>query len=706
MAKTDSRQVIDLSGKWEYTCDFGEAPGDPSKARWHEVAVPSNWHLAGLPDHHGTVWYRHNFSLPEIDKDQRSHLRFHGLDYFADVWLNDTYVGHHEGYFQTFTFGITDIVRRENTLLVKVNSPKEGPEAWPKHKRLIKGILNMHDCRPGGWNPERGQDGNTGGIWNKVDVWISNETHIDEIRVTSVVLSTTAARLQVKADIFSQYTREVQGVLRISHVENSSRIVVVEEKRRIRLNPGSNTQTFIQTIESPQLWWTWDRGPQNFYVVELELLDNGLILDELEERCGIRDFQIDPDGIWYLNGQRIFPRGTNLLPAQWLSEYTPERIARDVRLLVEANVNAVRLHAHVNRKELYDALDEAGIMVWQDFPLQWSYADDDQFAENAATQIQEMVRGLYNHPSIVIWACHNEPAENRWTLDPILANAVKQIDASRVVWEASATGEHPYPGWYYGSYLEFRETPARPLVTEFGAQALPSVKLLREMFSADKLFPPDGAEWAYRNFQSHETFNVAGVKMGGNIETFVENSQAYQSRLLQFAIENYRRKKYQGVTGLFQFMFVDCWPSITWSVVDYDRVPKQGYHALKRAYQPVLGSLQIRQDLVSMGQDVNIGLTIINDLMEHLSSVSWTLRVLDPTGQLLEHWHGMTNVPPDSTVVLGDPEAPLHTWKVPVEAVAGIYSIEIELLSATKEMLSTNATTFTVFSDRSWPPVY
>ena len=702
MAEAGARRFIDLGGTWKYSYEFEEVPGETSKQLWNDIEIPCNWHLAGLPNYDGRVWFHRTFSMPDPVGDGSVHLRFQGVDYFTEVWLNGEYLGYHEGYFQTFIFDVTDFVQEENTLLVKVTSPREDPETWPHHKRLIKGILNMSDCRPGAWNPEHGQDGNTGGIWNKVDLWIGDATNVEELQVTPVLISRQTARLQVNAVVVSPRTESLQGILRISHLDESGLSLVVDEERLLRLMPGRNPIIFIETIEQPQLWWTWDRGPQNFYIVELELKRDGRVLDRLEERCGIREFKIDTDGCWLLNRQRIFPRGTNFIPALWLSEYTPERISQDIQLLKEANVNAVRIHAHVSRSELYDALDEAGIMVWQDFPLQWVYGDDDEFADNAITQIQDMVRLLYNHPSIVIWACHNEPRQNLRTLDPMLASAVRQMDASRVVREASTAEEHTYPGWYYGSYLEFRETPARPLVTEFGAQALPSLELLREMFREDKLFPPDWGDWGFHCFAYHEMFRVAKVDMGPDIETFVKNSQEYQARLLQFAIESYRRIKYHDVTGLFQFMFVDFWPSITWSVVDYHRVPKEGYYTLQRAYQPLLGSVDIREDVVSQGQWVNIGLSIVNDLMEYMSSLTWILRVLGPDGDVREQWSGITNIEPDSVITLGDPIRPHREWKVPEDAKEGVYTVDVELRSYQGVLLSTNSTTFHVFSSHGW----
>jgi beta-mannosidase len=101
-------------------------------------------------------------------------------------------------------------------------------------------------------------------------------------------------------------------------------------------------------------------------------------------------------------------------------------------------------------------------------------------------------------------------------------------------------------------------------------------------------WPPDWQKLAYHDFQYEQTFHVAKVKMGSGWPEFVKNSQQYQADLLKFAIEHYRRAKYKKIGSFFQFRFVDCWPSVTWSVLSYARKPKLGYFALQRAYQPVL----------------------------------------------------------------------------------------------------------------------
>ncbi len=141
------REVLDLSGTWLYSLE-------DDKTRRREMQVPSNWHLAGLSNYHGTVWFRRHFSFSGSLGDRRAHLCFLGVDYYARVWLNGSYLGNHEGYFQPFEFDVSQVLQAENDLLVEVNSPKEEPQVWLEGKRLIKGIFNMSDCRPGAWDPD------------------------------------------------------------------------------------------------------------------------------------------------------------------------------------------------------------------------------------------------------------------------------------------------------------------------------------------------------------------------------------------------------------------------------------------------------------------------------------------------------------------------------------------------------------------------
>lgn len=632
---------ISLNGKWRYS--FESVPSKDSD--WREMLLPSNWYLRGV-DFSGNIYFQKSFRLEEVPTDKEFWLRFKGVDYFADVYLNGVFVGHHEGYFQPFMFNVTKIIREENSLLVKVGSPKEEKPVWPCYKRLIKGVLSHHDCRPGSWDPEHGQDYNTGGIWNDVDLLITSKVRISRVKISPKIESEKLARIIVEVELENlDYPKEVMVEIEVEPV-NSSSEGKTSKFKHVFLSRGKNQLFFVLSMKRPQLWWTWDHGEQNLYYLLVSVRDGKNVLDSLTERFGVREVRIDSGWNWYLNGLKIFIRGTNIIPTQWLSEYTPEKIREDMRLLKEANVNTVRVHAHVNREEFYSACDENGIMVWQDFALQWWYSRCDDFAEKAVEQIKDMIRTFYNHPSIVVWCCHNEPDLHQLrNLDTLLMVAASEEDATRYVDIASTTEFHIYPGWYEEDYKKYSMLLAQPFCTEFGAQALPNVDTLKKMMPEEDLWPPNWERWAFHDFQHMQTFNMAKIELGNSLEEFVENSQSYQYKLLKYAIETYRRAKYNPMIGIFQFMFVDCWPSITWSVLDYYRQPKKGYYALKIGYQPVLVSIEVN-DVVKPSDKGNIW--IINDLHRSYSNVQLIYWLEDENRRRFNEKQATLNIEPDS----------------------------------------------------------
>ena len=113
-----------------------------------------------------------------------------------------------------------------------------------------------------------------------------------------------------------------------------------------------------------------------------------------------------------VNGERLFLKGSNHGPTRMaLAEATPAELARDVELAGDAGLDLLRIHAHITRPELYDAADRAGLLLWQDFPLQWGYARG--IRKQAVRQAEAAVDLLGHHPSIAVWCGHNEPMADR-----------------------------------------------------------------------------------------------------------------------------------------------------------------------------------------------------------------------------------------------------------------------------------------------------
>ncbi len=611
------KQIL-LNGNWFYKTD---KDGKLSYTSVHEMflsgkikdtmSIPNNWQLAGLNNFNGSIWFIKEFSVNGSQFTNKLNVvEFKGIDYFSNVWLNGKFLGRHEGYFQSFNYDVSQFLKEDNLLILKVTSPFEEPgTVWPLKKKLIKGIFNHHDCRPGGWDYKRGQDQNTGGIWNDVLLKITDHIFIENIKVSSKInFDKNSALIRIDCSYKSKLTKPLKDKIEIGLTSPSKKkqIKVFD----IQLRPKKNHFTLTMEIKNPELWWSWDLGSPNLY----DLSISGNIFGEYQTKFGIREVKLDDKQIFYLNGKRLFLRGTNVIPTQFLSDLSPEKIFKQVSLMREANLNIVRMHAHVNRKEYYDECDRQGILVWQDFPLQWTYDDSNEFAENAVEQIKVMVNQNYNHPSIAFWCCHNEPGKQIETLDQQLKKAVSSQDKTRIIRLASNYEEHAYDGWYWGDKEHYAATPMGPLVTEFGTQALPQLSSLKKFLSQKDLEKPNWDKWKYHNFQYEQTFQIAGVEKGKSIQEFITNSQEYQADLIRTAIDFYRCKRFDGINGVFQFMLIDCWPSITWSVVDYYFRNKKGFFALQKVMQPLYASVRVRQKKYFAGKNLLIDLWIINDL--------------------------------------------------------------------------------------------
>lgn len=695
---------LPLNGKWKVWFadeqhELGVQPELPAlnvKAG-QPIAVPANWYKEGH-DHAGAAFYQRSFVVPSRAQGKLARLHFAGVDYEAWVWVNGAPVGSHTGYFAPFSFDVTDHLfpGETNEVTVMVNSPLEKERDWSLRKRLIKGVLSHHDTRPGGaWSP-RGQEKNTGGIWAGVKLRFTSGAAIRFAQIIPSIEKDGTTRARVK--------------LTVAYAGHAPRALVVHallkpanfKGRRIRSRhklEDFEDQTFAFDLNphKGRLWWPAGLGKPNLYSLTLKLRSGARTLDIYKTTFGYRTVRRDEDtGFWFFNGKRLFLKGTNYIPTQWMSEMSRADFRRDVRLMRKAHINAVRVHAHITAPDFYTEADAAGLLVWQDFPLQWGYSDDAAFANEALRQSGEMVRSLFNHPSIFAWSMQNEPPwdadwmkylykdydpdQNR-TLAGNLAANVSALDKTRYVHAFSATSEHPWFGWYSGHYTDYAKPAGRDLITEFGAQALPRLSSLKKIFGSGKRLWPDTKSdwdrWAYHNFQHKETFKNAKVEQGKNIHEFIRNTQEYQARLTKFAAEAYRRQKYQPVAAIFQFMFVEDWPSMNWGVVDYWRKTKSGYHALAKAYQPVLPTAEMATDQFDAGKKISLPLWVVNDRRFDLPSLK-IAGTLKRNGKIISRRKFSGSVPADASKSLG-------TWEMK-EPEAGRYQLHLAVRWRSKQI--------------------
>jgi len=678
---------------------------------WQPTTVPGNWYLDGI-DGSEIVWYRCTFTVPPTAVGTTSRLRFGAVDYAATVSVDATVVGGHVGGFAPFWFDL-DLAPGAHELVMEVSCPTdEFATVWPHSKTTLRGVFGHHDARPGGWT-KRGQERSSGGPWGEVTI----ETHrVAAIDAVGVATELHGADARFASTVQVQLFGDAPVWATVRHTLSDGDDAAYELWTSTWLEPGSNRVELGALLATPRLWWTWDHGEPFRYrldtVVEvdgdgdIDINGDGDTIASDSRMVGLRSIDVDAGWTWRLNGRPVFVRGINYIGEQWLSAMTPERAATDVSLAVDAHLNAIRVHAHVTTPSFYDACDQAGVLVWQDLPMQWGYADSADTYRVARTMVHELVDLHGWRPSVAFWAAHNEaPWNEPWMadetgefrpdqnqrLDHELAALFRRVDPSRPALANSGSGDgHTYPGWYFGEWTDVSELPGGAMITEYGAQAVPDLATLRT-------FLPDDAtirDWEFHGFQHHEIHTKVGVNVLANtVEEIIERTQHYQARLLQYATEVYRRNKRTRVQGIMPFMLVDPWPCVSWSVLDHLRTPKAGYHALARAMQPVLPSIEADGDEFRSNEPPVFGIWWINDLARSFRGATLTWRLLDDADVELDADACTVDLTPDGARRVAR-AGPFHV-------APGRYAIETELVDRDDALLGTNRWEFAMLADSS-----
>jgi beta-mannosidase len=626
---------VDLSGAWRVHASDGELARrftDPgiSDADWPKVPVPGHWRSAEpFRDCDGPMLYRRTFAGAPLAPGDRRFLTFDGIFYDGDIWLDGGYVGATAGYFFPHTFEVTQQARAVpdggHLLAVEVASP---PQRDRTKKRTITGVFSQWDNLDPEWNP--------GGIWRPVRLRDTGPVRIKWLRVLCREASEGRGRLLLDVTLDSGVSPEPVplGARLFATVTGPDGRLLTESTQDVMLAAGDNTLTMTVDVDRPPRWWPWRMGAQPQCDVEVRVEVAGEPSDDRRLRTAFRELRWKR---WELtvNGERMFPMGSNHGPTRMaLAEATTQELIHDVHLAVEANLDLLRLHAHVTRLELYDAADAAGLLLWQDLPLQWGYARG--IRKEAVRQAREMVDLLGHHPSIALWCAHNEPLAidlqpgdairardvaktaasmflptwNKDVLDRSIARALHKADPTRAVdphsgvlpgLSSGGTDTHFYFGWYHGRMDglagALRAVPrlAR-FVTEFGAQAVPDSAAFMHPerwpdLDWDDLFEHHALQKRY--FDEH-----VPPALFDSFAAWRDATQHYQAALIQLQVEDLRRLKHDPTGGFCHFCFADGQPAVTWSVLDHARKPKSGFFALRDACRSVLPMLEPREGLV------------------------------------------------------------------------------------------------------------
>lgn len=711
-ASRSNLTAMNVSGRWRASEADDElrrsAVGmDFDDSAWTAVDVPGHWRShPQFAESDGPMLYRTKFEHPRPRGGERVWVVFDGIFYQADVWLDGAYLGDPEGYFFAHSFDITALARLEeaHSLAVELNC---APQRDLRNKRLITGAFQHCDAIDPSWNP--------GGIWQPVRLETTGPVRIEKLRVLCRDANADRADLQIVAQLDSDASQTVR--IRTTVGDYTDR------EREQPLARGTNEVSWTLGVNNPTLWWPWSLGDAALTDVTVEVSVGHAVSHTVKRRVGFRQVSLN-DWTFSVNGERLFVKGVNYSPTTRApADVDAALIRQDLEIAKDTGFDLVRVHSHIASPALYDAADELGLMIWQDFPLHRGYSR--HIGDQATRQVAEAVDLLAHHPSIVAWCGHDEPFKtsvrsgeqpvpehfeaksalnqqlpswNRTLLDRRIKRAFEQADETRPVIthsgvlphlpQLNGTDTHLFLGWHTNSDRDLPGLAANMprlvrFVGAFGAQSVPD--------SADFI---DASRWPLLDWEAlHEHFGLEPVAMQHHVpiehfDTFDEwrlATQAYQASVLRFHIETLRRLKYSPAGGFCVTRLTDPQPAISFGLLDHQRVPKLALNAVAEACRQLIVVADRMPDDVQPGMAMALDIHVVNDLRVALTDAAVDVVLRWQGGS--HDWHYAGDVEPDSVSLVG-------TVRFVVPAVYG--PLELDLSLTGTDSAATNRYTTTV----------
>ena len=385
-----TRSIVDLSGKWSCSTDDG--------VTWREVLLPS------ASDFEGKVIFTRKFDLPTALLTLHS-FKFvaYGINYQAEVFLNEVFVGKHEGGYTSFAFLVPENTLQlgnENVIRIVVDNTLNSKSTLPLRQQI------------GGWK-------NYGGIFRDVFLVATPLVWIDDLAAVTESIDPKMVKLSVQAVISGRdFSKLSLGdhpgtVLLNFSVEASDKTtgLVTGKSLPVSFSPEGNRDVTVQTTVTIPAAKMWSPDQPNLYTLHAVIAagegKNSVVLDEYSIHTGIRTIGKEKQNI-FLNGAAITLRGVTWgedSPDHG-SALTYEQMEKDIALIKNLGANAVQFAFHPPHPYLLDLCDQYGLLAFEEIPLYETPSDifsTENYRALAENYTKEMIRRDRNHPSLVAW---------------------------------------------------------------------------------------------------------------------------------------------------------------------------------------------------------------------------------------------------------------------------------------------------------------
>lgn len=391
---------------------------DYDDRNWAEVTVPHDWAIQlpflegedpiippgmGLLPVHGVGWYRHTLEVTGDDLDKRIYLDIDGAMSYPMVWVNEHLVGGWPFGYNSFRLDITPYLEQgqTNVLAVRVENPNGISSRW----------------YPGA------------GLYRNVWVTKTGPTHVAHwgTFITSRDVSSEGATLDlvVQVENSGKGCRQVDLVTDVfeydAKTKQRGKHVAQFPPQAVRLRGHDRKEVNGSvTVANPQLWGPPPSQEPHLHVAITQLRQGDELLDSYETQFGIRSLAFDPVGGVFVNGEHVYLQGVNQhhdLGALGAA-YNERAAERQLDVLRELGVNAIRMSHNPMAPELMDLADRFGFLVIGEIFDSWVQNKTDLdfhliFRDWSEPDLRSFLRRDRNHPSVFAWSYGNEIPEQR-----------------------------------------------------------------------------------------------------------------------------------------------------------------------------------------------------------------------------------------------------------------------------------------------------
>ena len=436
--------------KWSFSID-GQS--------WENVTIP---HTYNNIDGHSKEYYRgyahYKTTLPKASENTPRYLIFEGVGQSCHVILEGDTLCYHSGGYTPFYVDITG---------------KKGREV----EVYCENTLNLDRI------PLSADFNKNGGIHYPAWLLECPAVHFSpeaygyyRMHVSQKDVSDDKAVGEAKAQIKNSSDQEQEISVKWSLKDAAGAEVLAHDETIALAGGAAQDVVWNFTLEAPHLW----NGLEDPYLYTLNVSTGE---DYAETEVGFRYFSMDRENGFFLNGKPYPLRGVNVHQDMEgiASAYTKADFDADYAIIKELGCNFLRLAHYPHNDYAFRLCDRMGIVVQTEIPWVNNCGTEitEAYAQNIYSQMSEMVKSLYNHPSIIFWGMWNEldtwghtKFKVQGVLDPRRAvdetarlyDFTKQLDPYRYVGltddsmflrdfytelKADYYSENRYHGWYY-----------------------------------------------------------------------------------------------------------------------------------------------------------------------------------------------------------------------------------------------------------------